>query len=130
MRKQQVIDLVFRWKQTGRIFNNVSLWWVPTGKIFTSSTTTVDSKPSHGSNIDITNLHECIQTLDSSARTSINVQVERNLDLNAGTPFNLKKERIKAWIKENVISGRPRVWKSVRYGVSKGLDTAYWSFFE
>ncbi|GJU00876.1 hypothetical protein Tco_1111214 [Tanacetum coccineum] len=26
-----------------------------------------------------------------------------------GTPFNLKKERIKAWIKENVISGRPRL---------------------
>ncbi|GJZ39970.1 hypothetical protein Tco_0586533, partial [Tanacetum coccineum] len=23
-----------------------------------------------------------------------------------------------------------RVWKSVRYGVSKGLDTAYWSFLE
>ncbi|GJR76455.1 hypothetical protein Tco_0088820 [Tanacetum coccineum] len=27
--------------------------------------------------------------------TSINVQEERTLDLNAGTPFNLKKERIK-----------------------------------
>nr|GEV57141.1 retrovirus-related Pol polyprotein from transposon TNT 1-94 [Tanacetum cinerariifolium] len=26
----------------------------------------------------------------------------------SGTPLNLKKERIKAWIKENVISGRPR----------------------
>ncbi|GJR03995.1 hypothetical protein Tco_0526979 [Tanacetum coccineum] len=24
----------------------------------------------------------------------------------------------------------PRVWKSVRYGVSKGLDTAYWIFLE
>ncbi|GKC22676.1 hypothetical protein Tco_1024826, partial [Tanacetum coccineum] len=24
----------------------------------------------------------------------------------------------------------PRVWKSVRYGVSKGLDTAYWGFLE
>ncbi|GKA72486.1 hypothetical protein Tco_0778702 [Tanacetum coccineum] len=23
-----------------------------------------------------------------------------------------------------------RVWKSIRYGVSKGLDTAYWSFLE
>ncbi|GJX46529.1 hypothetical protein Tco_0271719 [Tanacetum coccineum] len=62
----------------------------------------VDSKPPHGSNTDITNLHECIQTLDSSAGTSINVQEEQNLDLSASTPFNLKKERIKAWIKENV----------------------------
>ncbi|GJT14496.1 hypothetical protein Tco_0861538 [Tanacetum coccineum] len=73
--------------------------WVPTGKIFTSSITTVDSEPLHGSNTDITNLHECIQTLDSSAGTSINVQDEQNLDLSVGTPFNLKKERIKACIK-------------------------------
>ncbi|GJR51177.1 hypothetical protein Tco_1401698 [Tanacetum coccineum] len=28
---------------------------------------------------------------------------------NTGTPFNRKKERIKVWIKENVISGRPRL---------------------
>ncbi|GJR78877.1 hypothetical protein Tco_0149662 [Tanacetum coccineum] len=73
-----------RWKPTGRILKTVGLRWVPTRKIFTSSTTTVDSEPPHGSNTDITNLYEC-------------------------TPFNLKKERIKAWIKENVISGRPRV---------------------
>ncbi|GJS96879.1 retrovirus-related pol polyprotein from transposon TNT 1-94 [Tanacetum coccineum] len=33
------------------------------------STTKVDSEPSHGSNADITNLHECIQTLDVSAGT-------------------------------------------------------------
>ncbi|GJW97202.1 hypothetical protein Tco_0179010 [Tanacetum coccineum] len=39
--------------------------------------------------------------------TSINVQEEQNLDFNAGTPFNLKKERIKVWIKENVISRKP-----------------------
>ncbi|GKA30905.1 hypothetical protein Tco_0717210 [Tanacetum coccineum] len=37
------------------------------GKIFESSTTKVDSEPLHGSNTDITNLQECIQTLDSSA---------------------------------------------------------------
>ncbi|GKB33089.1 hypothetical protein Tco_0872490 [Tanacetum coccineum] len=98
-----------RWKQTGIIFKTVGLRWVPTGKIFTSSTTKVDSEPRHGSNINITNLHECIQTLDSSAGTSINVQEEQNLDLSAGTPSNLKKERIKACIKENVISRRPRL---------------------
>ncbi|GJZ57823.1 hypothetical protein Tco_0613317 [Tanacetum coccineum] len=40
--------------------------WVPTGMIFTSSTTMVDSEPPHGSNTDITNLQECIQTLDLS----------------------------------------------------------------
>ncbi|GKB71265.1 hypothetical protein Tco_0932677 [Tanacetum coccineum] len=82
-----------RWKLTGRIFKTVGLRWVPTGKISTFSTTKVDSEPPHGFNTDITNLHECIQNLDSSA----------------GTPFNLKKEQIKVWIKENVISGRPRL---------------------
>ncbi|GJX69870.1 hypothetical protein Tco_0307041 [Tanacetum coccineum] len=84
-----------RWKPTGKVFNSVGLRWVPTGKIFTSSTTTVESEPPHGSNTYITNLHECIQTLDSSAGTSINVKEKQTLDLNAGTPFNLKKERIK-----------------------------------
>ncbi|GJW65612.1 hypothetical protein Tco_0117496 [Tanacetum coccineum] len=64
-----------RWKSTGNIFNSVGLRWVPTGKIFTSSTTTVDSEPPHG--------------------TSINVQEEQTLDMNEVTPFNLKKERIK-----------------------------------
>ncbi|GJY79036.1 hypothetical protein Tco_0484837 [Tanacetum coccineum] len=98
-----------RWKPTGRISKTVGLRWVPTGKIFTSSTTTVDSEPPHGSNTYITNLPECIQTVDSSAGTSINIQVEQNLDLSANTPFNLKKERIKACIKDNVISGRPRL---------------------
>ncbi|GKF36986.1 hypothetical protein Tco_0113744, partial [Tanacetum coccineum] len=56
----------FRWKQTGRIFNTVGLRWVTTRKIFTSSTTTTDSEPQYGSHTDITNLHECIQNLDSS----------------------------------------------------------------
>ncbi|GJW50317.1 hypothetical protein Tco_0091668 [Tanacetum coccineum] len=56
-----------RWKLTGRIFKTVGLRWVPTRKIFTSSTTKVDSEPPHGSNADITNPHECIQTLDVSA---------------------------------------------------------------
>ncbi|GKD91559.1 hypothetical protein Tco_1367066 [Tanacetum coccineum] len=98
-----------RWQPTGRILKTVGLRWVPTGKIFTSSTTTVDSEPPHGSNTYITNLHECIQTLDSSAGTSINVQEEQNLDLSAGTPSNLNKERIKAFIKEHVISGSPRL---------------------
>ncbi|GKD64450.1 hypothetical protein Tco_1306558 [Tanacetum coccineum] len=102
-------DTRTRWKPTGRILKTVGLKWVPTGMIFTSSTTTVDNEPPHSSNTDITNLHECIQILDSSAGTSINVQEERNLYLSAGTPFNLKKETIKAWIKENVISERPRL---------------------
>ncbi|GKB26606.1 hypothetical protein Tco_0866007 [Tanacetum coccineum] len=40
------------------------LRWVPTGKIFSSSTTKVDSEPLNGSNENITNPYECEQTLD------------------------------------------------------------------
>ncbi|GJT12956.1 hypothetical protein Tco_0859998 [Tanacetum coccineum] len=44
--------------------------WIPTGKMFTDSTTKVDSEPPNGSNDDITNPYECNQTLYFSAGTS------------------------------------------------------------
>ncbi|GJS87776.1 hypothetical protein Tco_0770412 [Tanacetum coccineum] len=72
-----------RWKPTGRIFKSVGLRWIPTGKLFDSCTSKVDSEPPHGSNVDIPNIHECKQTLDVSAGTSINVQKEQSLDLSA-----------------------------------------------
>nr|GEU66867.1 hypothetical protein [Tanacetum cinerariifolium] len=56
-----------RWKSMGKIFKIVGLRWVPTGKIFASSTTKVDSEPLNGSNANITNQYECKQTLDVSA---------------------------------------------------------------
>ncbi|GJV93299.1 hypothetical protein Tco_1541112 [Tanacetum coccineum] len=58
-------------------------WWIPTGKLFDSCTSKVDSEPPHGSNVDIPHIHECKQTLDVSAGTSINVQKEQSLDLSA-----------------------------------------------
>ncbi|GJR84262.1 hypothetical protein Tco_0155047 [Tanacetum coccineum] len=60
--------------------------WVPTGKIFTSSTTKVDSEPTNGSNDDITNQYECKQTLDVSAGT---------LNIHAGTSLNPTKEGLR-----------------------------------
>nr|GEW61831.1 reverse transcriptase domain-containing protein [Tanacetum cinerariifolium] len=57
---------------TGKIFKTVGLRWVPTGKIFTSNTTKVDSEPLNGSNADITNQYECERTLNLSACTSFN----------------------------------------------------------
>ncbi|GJQ98967.1 reverse transcriptase domain-containing protein [Tanacetum coccineum] len=95
-----------RWKLKGRIFKTVGLRWGPTGKIFTFSTTNVDSESPHGSNTYITHPHECKQTLDLSAGTSINVQKEQTLDLRAGPSIN--RDGIKALIIENVIAGRPR----------------------
>ncbi|GKC32037.1 hypothetical protein Tco_1039331 [Tanacetum coccineum] len=60
-----------RWKPTGKSFKTVGLRWVPIRKIFTSSTTKVDSEPQNGLNDDITNQYECKQTLDVSAELGI-----------------------------------------------------------
>nr|GFA35182.1 hypothetical protein [Tanacetum cinerariifolium] len=84
-----------RWKLTGRIFKIVGLRWVPTGKIFTSSTTKVDSEPQNSLNEDITNHNEYEQTLDVSAGT---------LNLSAGISFNPKKEGLRAWLLKRMIS--------------------------
>ncbi|GJS97950.1 hypothetical protein Tco_0819120 [Tanacetum coccineum] len=54
------------WNPTGRIFKIVGLRWVPTGKILVSCISKDDNEPTHGSNIDIPNIHECKQTLGKS----------------------------------------------------------------
>ncbi|GJT95171.1 hypothetical protein Tco_1090689 [Tanacetum coccineum] len=41
-------------------------WWIPTGKLFDSYTSKDDNEPTHGSNVDILNIHESKQTLDLS----------------------------------------------------------------
>ncbi|GJY47941.1 hypothetical protein Tco_0437897 [Tanacetum coccineum] len=46
-----------RWKPKGRIFKYVGLKWIPTGKTFDSCTGKVDSELTHGSNVDIPNIH-------------------------------------------------------------------------
>nr|GEX73375.1 hypothetical protein [Tanacetum cinerariifolium] len=72
-----------RWKPTCGIFKTVGLRWVPTGKIFTDTTTKVDIIPPNGSNDDINNPYECDQTFNVSAGT---------LNLSAG-PAPQRKER-------------------------------------
>ncbi|GJR66843.1 hypothetical protein Tco_0012908 [Tanacetum coccineum] len=84
-----------RWKPTGRIFKIVGLRWIPTGKLFDSCTGKVDSEPPHGSNVDISKIHECKQTLDLSAGTSINVQQKQRIDFSARTSYNVKKENLR-----------------------------------
>ncbi|GJU39047.1 hypothetical protein Tco_1192004 [Tanacetum coccineum] len=83
-----------RWKPTGRIFKSVGLRWIPTGIFFNSCTSKVDSEPLHGSNVYISNIHECKQTLDVSAGTSINVQKEQSLDLSAVMMSMIKLESL------------------------------------
>ncbi|GJV01836.1 hypothetical protein Tco_1335405 [Tanacetum coccineum] len=96
-----------RWKSTGRNFKSVGHRWIPTGKLFDSCTSKVDSEPLHGSNVDITNIHECKQTLDVSAGTSINVQKEKSLELSAGTLCNVNKENLRVWLLKKMISQKP-----------------------
>ncbi|GJV04166.1 hypothetical protein Tco_1337735 [Tanacetum coccineum] len=72
-----------RWNLTGRIFKSVGLRWIPIGKLFDSYTSKDDSEPTHGSNVDIPNIHKNKQTLNLSAGTSINVQKEKSIDLSA-----------------------------------------------
>ncbi|GJW54374.1 reverse transcriptase [Tanacetum coccineum] len=70
-----------RWKPTSRIFKFVGLRWVAMGNIFASCTRKVDSEPPHGSNVDISKIHEWEQTQDLSAGTSINVQKKQSINL-------------------------------------------------
>nr|GEW46536.1 integrase, catalytic region, zinc finger, CCHC-type, peptidase aspartic, catalytic [Tanacetum cinerariifolium] len=63
--------------------STIGLRWVPTTKIFTSSTSKVDSEPINGSNEDITNQYEYEQTLDVSAGTL-------NLSADTTTPSKQK----------------------------------------
>ncbi|GJT94660.1 hypothetical protein Tco_1090178 [Tanacetum coccineum] len=55
-----------------------------------SSLSKADSEPTHGSNVDISKIHECKQTLDLSAGTSINVQKEQSIDLSAADMIVMK----------------------------------------
>ncbi|GJW70456.1 hypothetical protein Tco_0127373 [Tanacetum coccineum] len=93
-----------RWKPTGRIFKYVGLRWVPTGNTFASCTSKVDFEPSHGSGVDISKIHECKQTLDLSAGTSINVQKEQSIDFSAGISYNVKKDNLRVWLLKKLIS--------------------------
>nr|GEY26661.1 hypothetical protein [Tanacetum cinerariifolium] len=96
--KTMTLRSCLSWKLTGRIFKTVHLRWVPTGKIFTSSTTKVDSDPPNSSIADITNQYECEQTLDVSAGT---------LNLSACKSFNPKKKGLRVWLLKRPISPKP-----------------------
>nr|GEU34543.1 retrovirus-related Pol polyprotein from transposon TNT 1-94 [Tanacetum cinerariifolium] len=76
-----------RWKHTQRIFKSVGLKWIPIGKLFDSCTGKDDSEPTHGSNVDIPNIHECKQTLDLSACTSLTGQQKQRIDFSKVIKF-------------------------------------------
>ncbi|GJU49805.1 hypothetical protein Tco_1219360 [Tanacetum coccineum] len=96
-----------RWKPTCRIFRTIGLRWVPTGKILASCTSKNDSEPTHGSNIDISKIQECKQTLNLSASTSLNGQKKQRIDLSAVALYNVKQENLRVWLLKTLISQKP-----------------------
>nr|GEX20982.1 retrovirus-related Pol polyprotein from transposon TNT 1-94 [Tanacetum cinerariifolium] len=68
LEKTNILRSCLRWIPTGRIFNIVVLWWVPTRKIFTSSTTKVDCEPS---NVPVAASPRAVDSADSLVSTSI-----------------------------------------------------------
>nr|GFB82450.1 hypothetical protein [Tanacetum cinerariifolium] len=95
-----------RWQPTGRIFKSVGLRWLPIG-LFNSCTNKVESEPPHGSNVDISKIHEYKQTLDLSTGTPINVLKEQSLDVNACILWNVNKENLRVWLLQKLISQKP-----------------------
>ncbi|GKC66789.1 hypothetical protein Tco_1099387 [Tanacetum coccineum] len=65
------------------------------GKLFDSCTGKVDCEPTHCSNVDIPNIHECKQTLDLSAGSSLTGQQKQIIDFSAGASFNVKQENLR-----------------------------------
>nr|GEW33538.1 hypothetical protein [Tanacetum cinerariifolium] len=76
----------------GKIFKTAGLRWVPTGNIFTSSTTKVDSEPTNGSDEDITNNYEYEQTFDVNAEalTSDHNSLELGIHDHSNEPSSSK----------------------------------------
>nr|GEZ17355.1 hypothetical protein [Tanacetum cinerariifolium] len=64
--KHSVAKLL-KWQPTGKIIKTVDLRRIPTRKLLDSWTGKVDSELPHGSNVDISKIHACKQTLDLNA---------------------------------------------------------------
>ncbi|GKF13972.1 hypothetical protein Tco_0055434 [Tanacetum coccineum] len=111
--RQIFTGYMFSRNKTSAVYEKTSprsdLRWKPMGRIFEfdSCTSKVDSEPPHGSNVDIPYIHECKQTLDVSAGTSINVQKEQSLDLSVGILCNVNKENLRVWLLKRLISQKP-----------------------
>ncbi|GKA51456.1 hypothetical protein Tco_0744652, partial [Tanacetum coccineum] len=99
-----------RWKPMGRIFKSVGLGWIPTGNLFDSCTSKADSEPIHGSNVDISKIHECKQTLDLSTGKSQSVVAEKS-DISE-TSVEVDSKRIRRMI----------VGKSIRSFVRRNFN--------
>ncbi|GJW22678.1 hypothetical protein Tco_0033300 [Tanacetum coccineum] len=76
-------------------FLEEGLRWIPTGKMFTDSTTNIDSEPLNGSNDDIANPYECDQTLYFSAVQASFLNVKWRLLASLQAPFLKEKKGVR-----------------------------------
>ncbi|GJR77168.1 hypothetical protein Tco_0089533 [Tanacetum coccineum] len=86
----------------GRIFKTIGLRWIPTRKVLASCTSKDESEPTHGSNVDIPNIHECKQTLDLSAGTSLTGQQKQRIDFSAASLHNVNRSSYNRYDKHDV----------------------------
>nr|GEU73788.1 hypothetical protein [Tanacetum cinerariifolium] len=101
-------------------FKTVGFRWVPTGKIFTSSTTKVDSEPTNGSNKDITNQYGCEQTLDVSTDSTTCTMFSSHLvDRGLGSLVKDNKEKDKIKAKTDKIKSKREAQKSPDSSLTK-----------
>nr|GEY30654.1 hypothetical protein [Tanacetum cinerariifolium] len=98
------------------VLQNSRMRWVPTGKIFTYSTTKVDCEPPHGSNADITNPHECKETLDVNAGPEAAESSSCNIDTSNMHTFYQRHRFDYHWTKDHPL-------KQVRKDPSKYVQT-------
>ncbi|GJW47350.1 hypothetical protein Tco_0078996 [Tanacetum coccineum] len=77
------------------IFTNVGLKWIPTGKMFTDSTTKVGSEPPNGSNEDITNPYECEETLNGFMEFKYDDHELWHLQTTLQAPFLKEKKGVR-----------------------------------
>nr|GEW71158.1 hypothetical protein [Tanacetum cinerariifolium] len=104
------------------------LRWLPTGKLFDSCRNKVESEPSHGSNVDISKIHEYKQTLDLSAGTSINVPKEQNLYASTGILWNVNKENLRTMASDQNSSDPAPEYRTVT--TSNELDLLFSLMFD
>ncbi|GKF30725.1 hypothetical protein Tco_0100523, partial [Tanacetum coccineum] len=90
----------------------VGLRWVPTGKIFASSTNKVDSEPTNGSKDDITNQYKCEQNLDVSAGT-LNLSAVQNSEF----PTTAMNRPVQKWF-PSCSSSRQDSYITTRVGIT------------
>ncbi|GJW28627.1 hypothetical protein Tco_0045502 [Tanacetum coccineum] len=131
------------WKPTGKVFTDVGYRWKPTGRTFTivgtscpltmiTSTKVEPLKETTLKSVTTTNLEIKIYRRITKVAKSVDLNTKPscpNYSLVSGLRMLQAYDR-KPLLAHQLCSQISRFWSRCQYGVSNGLDTAYWSFLE